>query len=329
MTTENLNWKEKWGKSDAVRYLYRETSKRSGGGLSTLSMMADACQCLVKYGATFHDYINLRFYLRDAAARDTFLTTQMVKQEKAKWPKAAYDQIDNKGSFNELFSDFAGREWIDIDKADFDQFTEFIGRHPVFFIKPKRESSGIGIRKCDSSQFTEAQIREVYDNKGCLIEEVMIPHEKLLALNPNSVSFARVVTVVGTKSIHILAATLRTGGKANVSFNTAKDDCFSQIDIETGICMTDGVDEDGIEHKTHPVSGIPFKGFEMPHWNQVTEACLIAAGRAKDVRVIGWDVAILEDRVAFFEGNPGSGVASMQIADGIGKKQLFYSYLED
>ena len=33
------------------------------------------------------------------------------------------------------------------------------------------------------------------------------------------------------------------------------------------------------------------------------------------------------DGCAFFEGNPGSGVASMQIADGIGKKYLFYKYL--
>lgn len=48
-----------------------------------------------------------------------------------------------------------------------------------------------------------------------------------------------------------------------------------------------------------------------------------------NLRLTGWDVAITDDGCKFFEGNPGSGVASMQIADGIGKKDLFYKYLKE
>ena len=66
----------------------------------------------------------------------------------------------------------------------------------------------------------------------------------------------RVVTVIGSRDVNILATTLRTGGKEDVAYNTAKDDIFCQVDIETGKCFTDGVDESGKVHKVHPVSGI-------------------------------------------------------------------------
>jgi len=324
---DNKNWKENWSKLDGVKFLIRESKKRTKG-LGWIKMSFDAVNCLFKYGATFHDYMNLRFYIRSKKERKTFITTQMVKAEKKTWSKEAINQVDNKGLFNETFRDFVGREWIDMDTATEEEFINFVKDKKTFFVKPKRESSGIGIKKITVSEIPD--LKEYYkENKGngALVEETLISCDEMIEVNPYSTSFARIVTVYNEGKVHILAATLRSGEKKQVAFNTAKDDMFSQIDIKTGVCFTDAVDETGKVFEKHPVSGITFKGLQIPNWEIAKKTCIEAAKRVPEVRVIGWDVALTKDGCAFFEGNPGSGVASMQIADGIGKKYLFYKYL--
>ena len=319
------NWKEKWTFIDSITFLFNESKKRSKG-IRRIRMIFDAIISYKRYGATFHDYMNLRFYTRTEQEKDTFITTNMVQREKRNWDSVKLDIVDNKKSFNELFKDYAGREWIDTDDKTYKDFCTFLNKFEFVFVKPKRESSGIGIKKCRVQDISDKE--KFYTScKGCLIEEPISIHEEMKKLNPNSVSFVRVVTVANENNINILATTLRTGGKKEVPFNTAKDDIFSQINIETGVCFTNGFDESGEEYEKHPVSGIPFKGFQIPYWDKVIESSKDGARRISEVRIIGWDIAITEQGIAFFEGNPGSGVASMQIADGIGKKELFYKYL--
>ena len=90
------------------------------------------------------------------------------------------------------------------------------------------------------------------------------------------------------------------------------------------------VDRGTMNEKMRPLRpGIEFKGFEIPKFKEMIEVCKKAALRVPEVKVIGWDVTVSENGdIVLFEGNPGSGVASMQIADGIGKKDLFYQYLQ-
>jgi len=323
----NKNWKEKWGWSDGIKYLIKELKKRKKG-IAVAYYAIDAGVCLMKYGATFHDYINLRFYMRNKNERKTFLTTQIVGNEKKKWNQDDIRRIDNKLEFNLLYPEYMGRDFIDLDNTDYEEFESFIHKYNDFFIKPKRESSGIGIMRYKDSDIedTQAFFKKV-NHRGFIAEETVTICDELKQLNPESISQIRVVTVCSTDgSIHILATTLRTGGQ-NTVFNSAKDDIFAQIDIESGLVFTDGIDENGVLYKKHPISGIEFKGFRIPNWEEIKDICSKAAKKMPTVRVIGWDVTLTDKGCIFFEGNPGSGVASMQIADGIGKKDLFLKYL--
>lgn len=321
------NWKESWTKKDAINYLFSQAKIRSKkSGKSEAFIICDALFCLFVYQATFHDYMNLRYYIHNRNERNSFLTTLMVAREKKTWPHHLVDLVDNKMSFNSFFKEYISREWIDGDTVTNNNFISFCKRHNSIVIKPKRESSGVGIEKIDINPTTD--YNKIYqDLQGKIVEESISCCEELKKLNPHSMTQIRVVTVTNNDKVHILAATLRTGGNIAVGYNTAKDDIFSQINIETGICFTNGVNESGDELVKHPVSQIVFVGYKIPRWEELKQICVDAALMVKEVRVIGWDVTITDNGITFFEGNPGSGVASMQIADGIGKRDLFYQYL--
>lgn len=319
------NWKEKWNMSDAISYLIQESKKRSSG-LSWIGMVLDACLCFVLYRSTFHDYINLRFYEKKADERETFLTTEMVKAEKKKWNKRDVNRVDDKGLFNSEFSRYVSRDWIDLDKVSKKDIDSFLNGKTICFVKPKRESSGIGVQKIQVSDIVDVSAF-IKRHQGCLLEDPVVICSELKQLNPQSMSQIRVVTVVNGDEVNILAATLRSG--CNCEFNTAKNDLFAHVDIMTGKVYTNGIDEAGKWYERHPVSGVPFVGFQIPCWDEIIRTCVEAAKVIPEVKVVGWDVAVTEDHgVTFFEGNPGSGVTSMQIADKIGKKDLFYQYLE-
>lgn len=95
------------------------------GGISAIPMKIDAAFCLLKYGATFHDYIIMRFYLLPEEERKKYLTTKMVQREKKKWDWEAFEKVDNKRLFNETFSVMIGREWIALDDSTYDEFLNF------------------------------------------------------------------------------------------------------------------------------------------------------------------------------------------------------------
>ena len=65
---------------------------------------------------------------------------------------------------------------------------------------------------------------------------------------------------------HIIATALRMGnGKSHTdNFMTGGIACF--VDPETGVIVTDGVNLEGKTFKAHPISGIVYKGFQVPHW---------------------------------------------------------------
>lgn len=308
-----------------MKYLALQISNRIPYGKRNL-VLVDALISAFFYKATFHDYMNLRFYIRSKNERKSFLTTPIVQAEKKKWPRELLNMVDDKGLFNRKYRKYVWRGWIDADEAGLDEIQEFVNRHETFFVKPKRESSGLGIKRWSRKEISDM---ESFSGscEGMLLEEEVVSCEEMRKLNPGCTSQIRVVTVVGDGEVNVLATALRVGS-GKVSFNTAADDLFIQIDPQTGICFTDAVDENGREYKAHPVSNIIFKGFQIPKWDDVINTCKEAALVTPEVRVIGWDVAITDLGITFFEGNPGSGVTSMQGEDGIGKKKLFFEFLK-
>ena len=90
------------------------------------------------------------------------------------------------------------------------------------------------------------------------------------------------------------------------------------IDKETGVIVTDGIDYMGESYLKHPVTGVMFKGFQVPKWKECLDLIEYVAKECKDARFVGWDVAVTVKGVDILEGNIPPGEDLTQ-ADTIGR----------
>lgn len=126
-----------------------------------------------------------------------------------------------------------------------------------------------------------------------------------------SLQTARVVTFVDRHGeARVLFAWLRIlGGTAvfdNFNFGDAGN-FVATLDPRTArvsYALARARDGFGLEEVGfHPITGHPFRGFELPHGRTVFDLALDAARCFAPLRTIGWDVAITPEGVSLIEGN--------------------------
>jgi hypothetical protein len=80
----------------------------------------------------------------------------------------------------------------------------------------------------------------------------------------------------------------------------------TEVNVETGligIASDIGLRPDVGWRDTHPVSGAPFAGRTLPHWQDVVALAVKAHEAFPERVVVGWDVAMLADGAMIIEGN--------------------------
>lgn len=126
-----------------------------------------------------------------------------------------------------------------------------------------------------------------------------------------SLQTARVVTFVDRNGeASVLFAWLRIlGGKEvfdNFNFGDAGN-FVATLDTQTArvrYALARKREGFGLEEvEVHPVTGHPFRGFELPHGRAAFDLALDAARCFSPLRTIGWDVAITPEGVSLIEGN--------------------------
>ena len=100
------------------------------------------------------------------------------------------------------------------------------------------------------------------------------------------------------------------------------------IDPQTGIVYTTGRDYLNNIHIYHPDTGVQLVGFQMPEWDKLLELLKEVANVIPEVRWVGWDFAYTNKGWSFVEGNSRPGIATAQISEYNGKKELF-KYMEE
>jgi hypothetical protein len=153
-------------------------------------ILLDMFICSIRYGAGYVDYYEYEFYLMNHKERRTYMTISINKQmvERYNDKKQAY-KLHDKGVFNELFNEFLGREWINLEVSDKEAFKQFLKHKDKIIVKPNRDCSGHGIEIISIDKKTNSD--ELYDqlvnNKQCLVEEVIENHKdikKIYTLKP-------------------------------------------------------------------------------------------------------------------------------------------------
>ena len=306
------------------RQVARLISKERGG--AALGYYLDAARCSARHGASPENYLVLRFFGVPEAQRGSYLTSGRSKAVDAalNCRATAADKavVGHKEAFDRAFAHLCRRDFLYAPEAEDAALFRFLAAHETVFLKPRALTMGEGIRRVDTASI-EDRVAFVADcrEKRLLLEEAIVQHPALAALNPSSVNTVRIVSARDRRGeVRMIGAALRCGGAGSPVDNFHGGGVAYTIDLATGKILTPGRDNSTLaEYVCHPSTGAAVVGLAIPHWGKA----LALAGQGMDIvpsiGYIGWDMAVTPDGVELIEGNynwPGGNIIQF---DGVGK----------
>lgn len=228
----------------------------------------------------------------------------------AKFNKGSARILHDKARFNQTYAKYVGRKfWVNRD-TDFGEFEEFANGLSTLFCKPVDLSLGTGTSKIElEGRNLEKLYEELMSEPKMLVEECQTQHPQMAKFHSSTLNTVRLFTILENGNFDAFASFVRFGIQG-VTDNFSAGGIGCEVDPSTGIILTDGLTKDGRSFETHPVTGIAFKGFQIPHWDKVLEMSEKALRDVDSINYVGWDLAIRDDDVVFVEGNatPDLGV---------------------
>lgn len=246
-------------------------------------------------------------------------------------PRKKHDEeIEDKIRFYQIAKKYFRRKALAITPStDLCSFKEFAMSAHDIILKPNTSCMGHGIEVVNVA--TEQQAVELFDrllrNGGTWIaEEVIKQSDEMAKWNQSSCNTVRYLSFKCKDGFHVITPFFRTGRKGSVVDNAGQGGVFANIDAETGVICTDGVDELGKTYERHPDSGLIFKGWQIPRWKELVSIIRqMHAEVMPEHPYIGWDMALTDDGWVVIESNWGEFIN--QFADHIGRRDEFLRYI--
>ena len=293
-------------------------------GKNTAFILADIIQCGLRYQAGYMDYLVFEMYNLNAQQRATYITRGVNNRfVRLLNPRENWSILEDKIVFLKRFDGLHGRAWIDLRETSPAEFEAFCSEHPRIVAKPISGTCGRGIEFFDLS---DGPIEDLYDRlmqgEQFLVEELIVQHPQISRLYPQSVNTLRLVTIRNHDEVHVVFSSMRLGnGKQVDNLNSGG---MAVIVDETGHICTPAADKDGKAYDAHPMTGVPFIGFEVPLFAESIALVKQAALRMPELGYIGWDVAVTESGPLLLEANhfPGHDIYQFQVHLGPDKRGL-------
>lgn len=313
-------------------YAVSRTIARERGGLP-LCYFADALHCSYAHGASPENYMVLRFFALSEAERKTYLTSGRSKAVDARLNARATAQdrqtLARKDLFDRAFAPLIKRDFLyapDCSPAD---FSAFLSRHPVFFVKPVGGTMGRGIARLLSSEVDGSALYSRCREEALLLEEPIVQHPALSRLNPSCVNSVRINAARSFRGdLCLIGACLKCGGVGAVTDNFHTGGIAYPVDLERGVVSGPGRNNlDLQDYDRHPASGRIMMGFRLPFWPETLDCVRRAMALVPSVGYVGWDIAVTPSGPELIEGNyhwPGGNIIQF---DNVGKYPLILSCL--
>jgi hypothetical protein len=138
-----------------------------------------------------------------------------------------------------------------------------------------------------------------------IVQQVVVQENTIAKFSPFSVNTIRVVTLY-TKANEaiIISASMRFGvGEAYVD-NWSAGGVAVGVDHKNGTLKKIAYDKKGTQYLIHPVSKMPFDGFEIPQWDKVVELAERVQEKCSFFKMLGLDIAVTDDGPVLIEINP-------------------------
>lgn len=319
-----------------ILYIYQsiktnvnKVSRKYGG--SRMGILGDMILSMIQYSASPSNYYHFGFPSLNHAQRKTYVTHRLSEQIQKKYNSPKYQIVFyDKMIFSRVFSEFYGRRCISTETMTREEFMSFVNNVSKFIYKPLEGGQGKGIQVFE--KIGVGEYTQIYDNlkeTHGIIEEWIQQHPLMHELYPDAVNIIRVQTVYAKGRCNFLGATLTIGYKNKIA-NASADSIFTLVDVKTGQVSTDGCDYNDNTYINHPETGVHFKGFQIPMWEEVLTMLEKAAARVPEIGYVGWDVAITEYGPVIIEGNNDGGYVGYQLAElcnGRGLKEVYQKFL--
>lgn len=237
----------------------------------------------------------------------------------------------NKYIFSKVFSDFYGRTCLQCRDVDMEGLRRLAGETGKVVIKPNCKGQGKGVKVLPAGDQEElrAALEAIRALDGGIVEEFICQHPSIARLNPGAVSIIRFYSLSSPAGSYIFAPVLTVATEKDIS-NGCQDALTAMIDIRDGRVISQAVDQNQIvDYERHPVTGQPFRGLQIPFWQESLELMKRALPLAEKISNIGWDLAVTEEGPLIVEANtiPGFNTAQYRgfgwITEGYGYQPLF------
>lgn len=291
----------------------------------------DIKKCFVKHLAKPQEYFLLGFRNKSSNERDEWITdfikdTYLKKYAKIERAK----ELEDKFFFFNVMKPYFKREACMITgEADRDSFVSFAKEHTRFIAKPNSGSFGANTKVWNMQG---VDTNEVFDELVCskstwIIEDLIEQVPEMGQFNPTSVNSVRIPTFKTLGGYKIFGTFMRTGRKGAVVDNAGAGGIFVRIDEETGKIISDGYSELGDVFSKHPDSGVVFKGFQIPRWEELRRLAIECHKQLPEHKYIGWDFALTNDGWVMLEGNWGQFLCQ-QVSGQKPLKKQFVEYIK-
>lgn len=257
--------------------------------------------------------------------------------------KGTKKKIDDKSQFRIYFKKFTGFSEV-FDTKNKQKLLDWLHENEIYQLVIKDPLGTLGksvvfLTYDPNSQIFNYQgkvysLNELFSKfsvKGSLyVEPRIFQHSVIQRLAPSAINTIRIITIVNSNGdVDIISATFRISVNSETD-NFSTGNLAAAVDISTGIVISPGIKRLAAcsdIYVSHPVTGQKILGFQIPHWEMVKEIVKEAAVVFPQVRTVGWDVAILEDRPIIIEGNPSWNKGAPQIPLDKGIKPILDTYL--
>jgi Sugar-transfer associated ATP-grasp len=153
---------------------------------------------------------------------------------------------------------------------------------------------------------------------GYLLQRRVSPHGLVRAICGDRLATVRLLTVVSSGAPRIIRACWKIPAGAHGADNFWRaGNLLAQLDLATGrvLRVVRGVGMTLEEVTHHPDTGAALVGTLVPNWSAVTETALEGAKVLPDLKLVGWDIAPVDDGAVLVELNHTPDFILPQLAD--------------
>jgi len=278
----------------------------------------------------YSDFLNYKLYSRSKSEILNYVTiNDQDKFYEIVSPSKYKKDFSIKPRFLKKFKNYIYRDYFTVEMG-FSNLKKFLKLKKEVIIKPIDGLGGHGVKKIKVKDIENLKnFYEKLKKERLFLEEVIVQHKDIAKLSESSVNSLRIVTYSNFGKTEIVFAAIRIGnGKSSVD-NFHQGGMGVLIDIEKGILKGNAFDKELNEYVKHPITNIKFDKYKIPNWELVKETVLSASLISKNIHVVGWDVAVMQDKVTFIEGNRRPGWDLQQVLENRGRKDIMNRILRD